>query len=90
MKKERPIVIVKFIGDSQFIQASEGLKTFTFQRNKEVKITHELLELLMEAYPGVIEIVGVEREETEIVETNLDESQPEVRTIARRGRRPRA
>jgi len=87
MKKERPLITGKYIGENQFIQASEGFKTFTFQRNKEVKISHELLETMFEAYTGEIEIVSVDNKEMEIVETNLDDSQPEVKTVSRRGRR---
>lgn len=87
MKKERPLVTVKYIGENAFVQASEGFKTFTFQRNKEVKISHELLETMLEAYTGEMEVVSVDSTVMEIVETNLDDSQPEVKTVSRRGRR---
>lgn len=88
MKKERPLLTLRYIGEMTFISVSQGYKTFTFKRENEVKeCNHELLEMLMESYPGEIEVVGVESEDTEIIETNPDESQPEVRTIARRRRR---
>ena len=87
MKKERPLVTVKYIGENTFVQASEGFKTFTFPRNKDVKITHELLETMLEAYTGEMEVVSVDSKEMEIVETNLDESQSKVKTVSRRGRR---
>jgi hypothetical protein len=87
MKKERPLVTVKYIGENTFVQASEGFKTFTFPRNKDVKITHELLETMLEAYTGEMEVVSVDSDEIEIVETNLNELIPEVKTVSRRGRR---
>lgn len=88
MKKQRPLLTIQYNGGNRFIPVTYGTKSFTFKSGSPVKnIPHELLESLMENYPGEIEVVSVESEDTEIIETNLDDSQPEVRTVARRGRR---
>lgn len=88
MRKQRPLLTVQYNGGNRFIPVTYGTKSFTFKSGAPVKnIPHELLESLMENYPGEIEVVAVESENTKIIETNLDDSQPEVRTLARRGRR---
>jgi len=90
MKKQRPNLTLRYIGEASFIPTNFWNKSYTFARGKDVQnCPHELLEMLIESYPGEIEVVGVDNEDDEIIETNLDESQPEIRTISRRGRRPR-
>lgn len=77
-----------------FIPFTWNNRAFTFIKEQPVgNVTHEMLEKLLSAYPGLFEVVAVgDIEKMVVIKENITPEQPVIETVAepvirRRGRR---